>query len=301
MIARWGYSRSLGIWFIVDEINGTDGWVKGDSLTASQWAKKVHDYFKKNDPFQRLTTGTRSGGINEFWHEGYQTFDLAAREIYERQGFAVNNTSTLDSATVHPLTNSYTNYATEIGRLWRGYEKPAILGETGWDHTFYEPSMPGYLAQYHNALWICLATGTAMTPFWWAYSDLLNDNILTAQVTSLRKFTDQIPFSKLTGLSPAVIKISNGDAFAMKSNELIFGWVVNPKTDVAGDNITITSLKNGRYKLKIYHTWRGRFINEEEITTTNDSIVFTVPRLNGVDSHANYIGQDIAFVLEPLK
>ena len=301
MIARWGYSRCLGVWFIVDEINGTDGWVKGDSLAASQWAKKVHDYFKKNDPFQRLTTGTRSGGINEFWHEGYQTFDLAAREIYERQGFAVNNTSTLDSATVHPLTNSYTNYATEISRLWLGYEKPAILGETGWDHTFYEPSMPGYLAQYHNALWVCLATGTAMTPFWWAYSDLLNDNILTAQVTSLRKFTDKISFSKLTGLSPANIKISNGDAYAIKSNELIFGWVVNPKTDVAGGNITITSLKNGLYKLKIYHTWRGRFITEEEITTTNGSAVFSVPRLNGIDSHANYIGQDIAFILEPLK
>ncbi|MEP6594710.1 MAG: hypothetical protein ABJA71_02140, partial [Ginsengibacter sp.] len=301
MLARWGYSRSPGIWFIIDEINGTEGWVKGDSLAASQWAKKVHDYFKKNDPFQRLTTGTRSGGIKEFWHEGYQVFDLAAREIYERQGFAMNNTSTLDSATVHPLTNSYTNYATEISRLWQGYEKPAILGETGWDHTFYEPSMPGYLAQYHNALWVCLATGTAMTPFWWAYSDLLNDNILTAQVSSLRKFTDQIPFSRLTGLSPANIKIANGDAYAIKSNELIFGWVVNSKTDVAGANITITSLKNGRYKLKIYHTWRGRFINEEEITTTSGSVVFTVPRLNGIDSHANYIGQDIAFVLEPLK
>lgn len=301
MIARWGYSRSLGIWFVVDEINGTDGWVSGDSVAASQWGKKVHDYFKKNDPYNRLTTGTRSGGIKEFWHEGYQTFDLAAREIYERQGYAVNNTSTMDSAIVHPLTNSYTNYATEIARLWKGYNKPAIIGETGWDHTFYEPSMPGYLAQYHNTLWVCLATGTAMSPFWWAYSDLLNDNILTAQVTSLRKFTDKIAFSKLTDLSIAEIKISNGDAYAIKSNELIFGWVVNPNTDVAGGKITINGVKNGKYKLKIYHTWRGSFIQEEEITGKNGSVEFSVPRLFGTGSHANYIGQDIAFVLEVLK
>jgi hypothetical protein len=301
MIARWGYSRSLGIWFVVDEINGTDGWVTGDSVAASQWGKKVHDYFKKNDPYNRLTTGTRSGGIKEFWHEGYQTFDLAAREIYERQGYAVNNTSTMDSAIVHPLTNSYTNYATEVARLWKGYNKPAILGETGWDHTFYEPSMPGYLGQYHNTLWVCLATGTAMSPFWWAYSDLLNDNILTAQVTSLRKFTDKIAFSKLTGLSIAEIKISNGDAYAIKSNELIFGWVVNPNTDVAGGKITINGIKNGKYKLKIYHTWRGSFIQEEEITGKNSSIEFSIPRLFGTGSHANYIGQDVAFVLEVLK
>ncbi len=143
MIARWGYSRSLGIWFIVDEINGTDGWQKGDSATASKWAGKVNDYFKKNDPYHRPTTGTRSGGIQEFWNEGYQTFDLAAREIYERQGWAVNNTSTLDSATAPPLMNSYTNYAGEIARLWRGYARPVVIGETGWDHVFYEPSMPG--------------------------------------------------------------------------------------------------------------------------------------------------------------
>jgi hypothetical protein len=301
MIARWGYSRSLGIWFIVDEINGTDGWVKGDSVMASQWGKKVHEYFKKNDPYQHLTTGTRSGGIKEFWHEGYQTFDLAAREIYERQGYAVNNTSTMDSATVHPLTDSYTNYITEIRRLWNGYNKPAILGETGWDHTFYEPSMPGYLAQYHNTLWACLATGTAMSPFWWAYSDVTNDAVLTNQITSLRRFTDGIDFSKLTGLEPATIKIGNGDAYAMKGNELIFGWVVNPKTDVAGGEVTLSSLKNGKYKLKIYHAWRGRFIKEEEVSVNNGSVTFLIPRLFGTESHANYIGQDAAFVLEPLK
>lgn len=26
IIARWGYSRALFLWFIVDEINGTEGW-----------------------------------------------------------------------------------------------------------------------------------------------------------------------------------------------------------------------------------------------------------------------------------
>ena len=71
-IARWSYSRALAIWFIVDEVNGTDGWASGDSLGASRWGQKVHDYFKSNDPYNHPTTGTRSGGITEFWHEGYQ-------------------------------------------------------------------------------------------------------------------------------------------------------------------------------------------------------------------------------------
>ncbi len=299
MIARWGYSRSLGIWFVIDEINGTDGWAHGDTAVASQWAARVQDYFKKNDPYNRPTTGTRSGGVKEYWNEGYQTFDLAAREIYERQGWAVNNTSTLDSATVHPLTNSYTNYAGEVARMWKRYDKPIIIGETGWDHVFYEPSMPGYLAQVHNALWVTLANGTAMAPFWWAYSEVLNDNILTHQLSSLRRFTDSIPFSRLTGLAPADIRVGRGHAYAMKSDQLVFGWVVNPVTDVAGEKVSIHLLAPGKYKIKIYHTWRGRFIQEETVDAVKGTVEFSIPRLIGVE-HANYIGQDIAFVLEPL-
>ncbi|RPI41131.1 MAG: DUF5060 domain-containing protein, partial [Bacteroidetes bacterium] len=96
MIARWGYSRSLAIWFVVDEVNGTDGWAMGDSLAASVWAGRVHDYFKKNDPWQHLTTGTRSGGIDEWWDRGYEVFDMAGREIYEAQGFPINTTGRID-------------------------------------------------------------------------------------------------------------------------------------------------------------------------------------------------------------
>ena len=299
-IARYSYSRALAIWFIVDEINGTDGWVSGDSLAASTWGKKVHDYLKTNDPYNHPTTGTRSGGIQEFWQQGYRNFDIAAREIYEAQGYEINKTGTLDSATVNPLTSSYSNYAREVRRLWSGYEKPAIIGETGWDHTFFEPSMPGYLAMYHNALWVALASGTAMTPFWWAHSRLLNDNVLTSQITNIRKFTDQIPFGKLSDVQPASIKSKKGDAFALKSDKTVFGWVVNSKTDVAGDNITLTSLKSGKYKLRIFHTWRGEFIEEREINCTDGKVNFGIPFMHITDSHARYIGQDIAFILDPV-
>ena len=298
-IARYSYSRSLAIWFIVDEINGTDGWVSGDSIAASTWGKKVHDYLKANDPYNHPTTGTRSGGVKEFWHEGYQNFDIAAREIYEAQGYEINKTGTLDSATVNPLTSSYSNYAREVRKLWTGYAKPAVIGETGWDHTFFEPSMPGYLAMYHNALWVSLATGTAMTPFWWAHARLLNDNILTSQITNIRKFTDQIPFGKLSGVESAAIKSKKGDAFALKSDKSVFGWAVNSNSDVAGDNITISELKNGKYRLRIFHTWRGEFIEESEVNCTSGKITFGIPFMHITDSHARYIGQDVAFILLP--
>ncbi len=299
-IARWGYSSSLAMWFVVDEVNGTDGWVSGDSLGAAKWAGQVHSYFKKNDPYNHLTTGTRSGGIKEYWREGYEIFDIAGREIYEAQGFPITKSAGLDSADVHPLEHSYTNYANQISKLWNGYEKPVIIGETGWDHTFYEPGMPGYLALYHNTLWVTLATGSAMSPFWWAYSGRLNDHIVSGQLTTYRKFTDHIPFAKLTGLTPIQLTIPDGHGYAIKSNEMIFGWVVNPKTDVAGDSIQITSLKPGKFKVRLYHTWRGEFIQEKELENSSGTVTIKFPYLHTTGSHANYIGSDIAFILEPI-
>ena len=300
-IARWGYSRSLALWFVVDEVDGTDGWVSGDSLQAGVWGKRVHDYFKKNDPYGHLTTGTRSGGIKEFWHEGYEAFDLASREIYEAQGFPITKSTTLDSANIHPLTHSYRNYAGQVQKLWAGYDKPAIIGETGWDHTFYEPSMPGYQAQYHNAQWVCLATGTAMTPFWWAYSRFINDNMVTRQLRSINRFTSEIPFSKLSGVSAGEISSSKGDGYSIQSDQLTFGWVVNADSDVANCSVSLKNIENGKYKLRIYHTWRGSFIHEEEIEATRKTLTFTIPGLKTRGSHGNYIGQDIAFILEPVN
>lgn len=298
MIARYGYSRSLALWFIVDEINGTDGWVKGDSLAAVDWTRKVHNYLKANDPWNRPTTGTRSGGIKEFFHEGYQITDIAAREIYEAQGFPINTTSTIDSADIHPLTHSYRNYASQNQKLWHNYGKPVINGETGWAHTFYEPAMPGYLAQYHNAIWVTLATGSAMMPFWWAHSGFINDNVVNNQLTSLRRFTNMIPFAHLTGIEPADIKVQKGDAYAMKSNEVVFGWVVNSDADVAGETVTVSSLRNGKYNLRIFHTWRGAFLEEKEVTVTDGTLSFGPPYMRIRGGQANYIGQDMAFLLE---
>jgi hypothetical protein len=299
MIARYGYSRSLALWFIVDEVNGTDGWVKGDSLKAAEWIGKVHKYLKANDPWNRPTTGTRSGGIKEFWHEGYQITDIAAREIYEAQGFPINKTGTIDSATLNPLIHSYRNYASENQKLWHGYGKPVINGETGYAHTFYEPSMPGYLAQYHNALWVTLSTGSAMMPFWWAHSRFINDLTVNSQLTSLRRFTDRIPFAHLTDIKPANIKcIKGGDAYAMQTNELVFGWIVNSDGDVANEKITVSSLKNGKYKLSTYHTWRGTFLEETEVQVTDGTITFGPPYMRITGSQARYIGQDMAFILK---
>ena len=111
---------------------------------------------------------------------GYRIFDIAAREIYEAQGHPMPPGGKPDLVNANPLRYSYENYATQTRRLWRGFDKPAIIGESGWDHTYYEPGTPGYLAMHHNALWTTLVNGTCATPFWWALFARVNDSVLDA-------------------------------------------------------------------------------------------------------------------------
>jgi hypothetical protein len=165
-------------------------------------------------------------------------------------------------------------------------------------------AVPGYLAQYHNALWVTMASGSAMSPFWWSYSDQLNDNMVTNQLRYLSRFTEQIPYSKLTGLTPLEADNPGGHAFATGSDQLIFGWAVNANADMSGKTITLHGVKNGQYRLKLYHTWSGRYIEakgqqEPLVRAIKNTLFFTVPILKIEGGHAQYIGQDLAFVLEP--
>jgi hypothetical protein len=298
IIARWGYSRALFLWFVVDEINGTEGWTEGDHAVAEDWCRKVDAFFNEHDPYGRPTAGTQSGGIKEWWPEGYKIFDIAAREIYEGQGHPMPKSGKLGPNDENPLQFSYRNYATQTQALWNGFGKPAIVGECGWDHTYYEPGMPGYLAMYHNALWVCLANGLCATPFWWSYSDWLNDSVVTNQMLYFSQFVSDIDFANLN-LAPAEITAGECDAWAMKSDKLIFGWVVNPRTSVANESFTISGLHDGPYEVRLYRTWRGRYLDSQTIESSNGKLTCTIPELKTTGGHASHIGNDVAFKIVP--
>jgi len=298
IIARWGYSRALFLWFIIDEINGTEGWQDGDRAAAEQWCRKMDAFFNEHDPYSRPTTGTQSGGIGQWWPEGYRIFDVAAREIYEAQGHPMPRSGKIGPDDESPLRASYLTYAKQSQDLWTGFDKPAIVGECGYDHTYYEPGMPGYLAMYHNALWVGLANGLCCTPFWWAYSDWINDAVVTNQMQSFARFVSDIDFINLDW-RPVSIHSDRCDAWAMGSDSLIFGWVVNPRSGVARESFTIGGLADGSYEVRLYRTWRGRYHDAQTVECRDGTLTVAIPELMTTGGHASHIGDDVAFKIKP--
>lgn len=298
MVARWGYSRALFLWFIIDEINGTEGWLKGGVEGAEKWCRRVHDWFKANDPWRRLTTGTRSGGIKEWWPGGYQIFDVAAREIYELQGHPLPPPGKPNPVSENPTRFSYLNYAQQTQDLWKGFFKPAIIGECGWDHTWDEPAMPGYREMYHNALWAGLSNGLSMTPFWWAYSPYLNNNVVSPSMMHFARFVSDIDFARLDP-TPVALTLTNGDGWAMRTPQFTFGWAVNPLFGIAGESITVPGLPDGEYDVLFYRTWRGLYLEPVRATSTAGALTVQVPVLKPVATRAQNIGNDVAFKITP--
>ncbi|WP_058302668.1 DUF5060 domain-containing protein [Gorillibacterium timonense] len=164
IIARYGHSRSIGIWDLICEVNGTDGWVLGDPAKANEWLTRIHTYFKEHDPYGHPTMGSMAGGAEDFWDHGYQTLDLADRENY--------------------YSLDYRSYAEDISSRWK-YGKPIMIGETGnvTDET-----------AYHNVLWVTWANGLASTPIWWDYSKI--DDAMFAQMKVFSDFIKPIGFTE---------------------------------------------------------------------------------------------------------
>lgn len=294
MVARWGYSRSLFLWFVVDEINGTEGWRDGGSEIAEQWCRRVRDWLKENDPYRRATTGTQSGGINQWWAGGYEIFDVAAREIYESQGHPIPRGGKPDLVGENPLQLSYRNYAKQAQDLWSGFRKPAIVGECGYDHTYYEPGTPGYLGMYHNALWAGLANGLSASPFWWSNGPVAGESVLTKSLLSFSQFVRGIDFSR-GEWKPVRLKVSDGDGWAMQGDAMTFGWVANPMHGVANETFSVPDLKEGEYEVRLYRTWRGSYLDPIAAVSNGSELIVTIPELKSDHGHAQAIGDDVAF------
>jgi hypothetical protein len=157
--------------------------------------------------------------------------------------------------------------------------------------------MPGYLAMYHNALWVSLANGACATPFWWSYSDRINDSVVTNQLLHFARFVADIDFAA-SAFKPVTVTAGDCDAWALQSDKMVFGWIVHPRTSVANENFTIAGLPDASYTVRLYRTWRGSYLDPLSATARDGKLTVSIPELRTSRGHASHIGHDIAFRIE---
>jgi hypothetical protein len=285
IIARWGHSRGLGIWELVCEINGTDGWAFGDHDDVLNWVEDAYDFLKRNDPYGRPVTVSQSGGI--YWPEGYEIVDLPNVHLYET-GWAARYTN-------DPLRSSLWIYGNISQKFWLDFDKPGIMGEAGYTGNYgnFSPSSNEYVNLYHDALWVTWANGLAATPLWW---DFTTKSIFTstflAQMLAFSKVVYGIDYAHIP-LNPASVSVPGCDAYAMEGDTIAFGWIRDiMATNVSAKAFTLEGLNDASYSIQWLNPWTGDPVQSKVRLSRFGRLQDQIPQLS-----ENL--KDIAFIARP--
>ena len=270
LIARFAHSRSWGIWELINEMNGTDGWAKGRHQECYDWVEKSSKYFEENDPYRHPTTASFSGGFQEYRKPLYERNDIPNIHMYPAQGWEMKYpTDTMRSGVY--------NYAWASQRFWNDFGKPAIFGESGAGLEYYQTRERNYHIHYHNTLWATLTNGLAGIPVWWDYPVLNEQDWL--QLKHIAAFTSDIDFANLPW-KPVDAEAKGADIFVMATENKAFGWIRSyEKENISGTTANVKGIENGSYKITWTNTWNGEILKSEKIKSNNGELILTVPKI----------------------
>jgi hypothetical protein len=279
LIARYAHSRSWGIWELINEMNGTDGWAQGRHQEAFDWVAKAQEYFTENDPYGHPMTASFSGGFNEYRRQLHEIIDVPNLHLYPRQGWELKYPE--DS-----LRSAMYNYAWAARRFYDNFEKPSIFGESGAEWEYFKRNDNRYREVYHNAIWATLTNGLAGIPVWWDYTFLTPED--WEQLNHLANFVADIDFANLP-FEPAEATSEGADIYVMDAGKDCFGWLRSYKKDNAGGTeISLSKKGKGNFEVSWFDSWTGKTVKTETVKMNKGKLNLTVPETETVQP-------DIAF------
>lgn len=249
IIARWGYSRALGIWELVNEMHGTTGFAR-DAQAGIDWTTWMHNYFKENDPYNRPTT-VEFGDAGIYTRDDLEV-DMPNLHYYEDHYPRVYEDDVRDG--LHHLIN--------VSReLKAAGDKPATLGEAGYYRVRAEAATHDYTQNIHNAYWSNVAIGMATTPFWWEFNqNRIFTNERMAIFGNIQDFVSDIDFAH-TKFEPSEISFEGSKALGLAADSIGLGWLWHNDLTLSEKQLRIEGLSNSTYEVEWYDTWAGETIS----------------------------------------
>ena len=287
IIARWGYSRAMGPWEIINEISGTDAWAAGRTAAADEWTRKSWTFLRTHDPFDRPVTASQHGG--QFWTAGYGIFDLPNMHLYETDGGTARYAS-------NPVRSSVWAYHGAGRRMWQGFAKPAILGEAGGgsNKNFggFAPGSAEYTRMFHNALWASWSSGLAASPMWWSFNTHQSDSRFQEQLKAFSRVAPGIDYARHP-FQPGEVSVAGADAFAMSDGEMAYGWAREEwGRDLSLRSLQIAGLRDSVYSVDYYDTWTGSVVAGHIRPVVEGLLIDELPQLPAP-------APDLAFIIRP--
>jgi hypothetical protein len=257
IIARWGYSRSLGLWHTVSEIDGTNA-----GSSTSHWHRRINEYFVKNDPFQHPTSASR-GDVS--WWNGLS--EMGSPQVHNYQG-------------AQDEVGIASNIASTTEWLFRDYDKPNFHGEVGKKQTDGEWSRAVY---QHNASWAALVSGAAINPLMWNDGHEWGEqsSSMYESLMHFREFTDSLDLPR-EGFKKAFVRTSleGGRVWGLVGKQTMIAWLqdTSPGEQVNGAVITFNKAQWSEWEGQAFHPWAGEWKPlGTTVRSSSDEVIVRLP------------------------
>ena len=261
IVARWGYSPSIGAWEFFNEIDNIQFRDSRNPIPAADivaWHAEMARYLKSLDPFGHIVTTSISHrdleGLNDI-----PDMDVNQKHIY-------NATSVIPST---------------IRRYGQCFGKPYVIGEFGreWDWSKnFDDFADEMDADFRRGLWYGLFSPTPVTPmsWWWEYFDNRN---MVPYFRAVRMVSDLMLSESGGKFETVEAEAGEAEAYALKCGSKTYVYVYNPSVNPAKS--VQVGVSNPKSHVKAFSFERLRFVKHTATSSASGTLTIgcDVPHL----------------------
>jgi len=257
MVARYGYSPSIGAWEFFNEIDNVmyagkpEERIPDTVITA--WHDEMSSYLKSIDPYQHIVTTSIShrdvAGLNDLAH-----IDINQKHIYKNTGGIPE--------TLHSYTQKH--------------NKPYIIGESGyewdWSKNFndFADEMD---SDFKRGLWLGLFNPTPVLPMSWWWEFFENRGMMS-YFNSVKEINQTMLAAGKGQYELIDIKANqNGlEVYSVKCGNKTFVYLFNSGESCTGIELTGTHIPQKKARLTVYNDKINQYSNLDFNTLHNKAI-----------------------------
>lgn len=247
IVARWGYSASIGAWEFFNEVDNVqfanhEHPIKGEAIV--QWHDEMSTYIKNIDPYHHLVTTSIShrdiAGLNNLAH-----IDFNQKHIYKNTGII--------PATIVDYTNKF--------------NEPYVIGEFGYEWDWkknFDDFADSMDIDFKRGLWYGLFSPTPILPmsWWWEYFDNRGTDVYIRNVRNIYDRMIQAGNGSFDSMQVA-LNVDSVEHFAIKCGQEIYVYLNNQKSVVQSLEFTVNNMIRDATTIELYDCKSGKYVKHQ--------------------------------------